>query len=110
MADYAMNVLHVAPSMIELEEQARTTWENIAFTLPQLRSATQIKIASNTFHARRARRYVLKQAPELGARLHRARDYKLGELAPVKLMLVIYEWRRAIREQRRRRAVAGHPE
>lgn len=102
MADYAVNVLHAPPSVIELEEQARTTWKNIAFTLPQLRSATQIKIASNTFHARRARRYVLKQAPELGARLHRAWDYKLGELAPVKLMLVIYEWRRVIGEQRRR--------
>jgi uncharacterized SAM-binding protein YcdF (DUF218 family) len=101
MAEYAINRLHVPRSAIDLEEQADTTWENVAFTLPQLKQATQVKIASNTFHARRARRYALKQAPELAARLQRARDYKLGEWSPIKLLLVAYEWRRVAAERRR---------
>ena len=100
MADYAVNRLHVPRSAIDLEEHATTTWENVAFTLPQLTQATTVKIASNTFHARRARRYVLEQDPGLAARLHRARDYRFGEWSPIKLLLVVYEWHRVIADRR----------
>lgn len=99
MAAYAITVLHVPSSVIELEEEARTTWDNVAFTLPTLKSAPQVKIASTTFHARRGRRYLIAQAPELEQRLHRAHDYRPGELAPIKLILLLYEWRRLIREK-----------
>ena len=102
MADYAVHRLHVPRSAIDLEEDATTTWENVSLTLPRLKAATRVKIASNTFHARRARRYVLKQDPDLAARLHRAADYKLGEGAPIKPLLVAYEWHRVIAERRRR--------
>ena len=102
MAEYAIDRLRVPRSTVDLEERSATTWENVAFTLPQLRRATQVKIASNTFHARRARRYVLEQAPELAGRLHRARDYRVAEWPPIKLVLVAYEWRRILAERRRR--------
>jgi hypothetical protein len=102
MADYAVNRLHVPRSAIVLEEHAATTWENVAFTLPQLQQATRVKVASNPFHARRARRYVLNQDPDLATRLHRAQDYKLGEWSPIKLLLVAYEWHRVIADRRRR--------
>jgi uncharacterized SAM-binding protein YcdF (DUF218 family) len=103
MAEYAIDVLHTPPGFVELEEHARTTWENIALSLPRLREATQIKIASNTFHARRARRYLLEQAPELASRLQRADDYRLGELPLIKPLLLAYELIRVVRARRRMR-------
>lgn len=100
MAEYAITRLGVPESAIELEEEATTTWENVAFALPRLQAAPQVKIASNTFHARRARRYLLEQAPELADRLHRARDHRLGACPPLALLLVAHEWRRTRAERR----------
>jgi len=40
--------------------------------IPLIEQAPSIKIASNTFHARRARKHLAKQSPVLAARLHRA--------------------------------------
>ena len=95
MARYAVEELGVPERNVELEELSRTTWENVAFSLPLLRDADSIVIASNTFHARRAPRYLAKQAPALAARLRRGADYRFGELLPLKPYLAIYEWRRA---------------
>jgi uncharacterized SAM-binding protein YcdF (DUF218 family) len=95
MARYAVEELGIPVSNVTLEEQSRTTWENIAFSIPLLADATSIVIASNTFHARRARRYLAKQSPELAARLRRGADYRFGELLPLKPYLAIYEWRRS---------------
>lgn len=92
MAGYAVRELGVPSGNVVLEEQARTTWENIAYSIPLVADVPAIKIASNTFHARKARGYLSQQAPELAARLRRARDYVPGELAPVKPLLGLYEW------------------
>ncbi|MDQ4503808.1 YdcF family protein [Sinomonas sp. ASV322] len=100
MAEHAIQAFGVPRHRIVLEERARTTWENIALSLPLIGDAPAIKIASNTFHARRARQYLAAQAPELAARLRRARDFVPGELALLKPILVAHEWRRARRESR----------
>ena len=100
MADYAVSALSVPRENVVLEECARTTWENIAYSIPLIEQAPSIKIASNTFHARRARKYLAKQSPLLAARLHRARDYVPGELVLARLLLALYEWRRSRRERR----------
>ncbi|MCU1528195.1 MAG: hypothetical protein JWP75_1958 [Frondihabitans sp.] len=96
MADYAVDALGVRRSNTALEEQARSTWDNITFSRPLIAAAPAIKIASNTFHARRARAYLRKQDPALAARLHRARDYRFAEAAPLKPLLALYEWGRAV--------------
>lgn len=103
MADYAVAVLGVPADRVVLEEQARSTWENIRFSLPLIGDAPSVRIASNTFHALRARRYLAQQAPEVAARLRRARDYRPGEFAPLKPVLVVYEWVRAAAVTRRAR-------
>ncbi|WP_223691647.1 YdcF family protein [Leifsonia poae] len=99
MAQYAVE-LGVPRERIVLEERARSTWENILFSIPLLESAPSITIASNTFHALRARRYLMEQSPELAARLSRADDYRAGENWPVKPLLLGYEWVRAITRAR----------
>lgn len=104
MADHAVSAFGIPRTNVVLEEQARTTWENIAYSLPLLGDAAAIKIASNTFHARRARGYLATQAPELAGRLRRARDFVPGELAPLKPLLVAYEWSQARRERRARQS------
>lgn len=95
VADHAVDALGVPRENVVLEECARTTWENIAYSIPHIEQAPSIRIASNTFHARRARKYLAKLSPLLAARLHRARDHVPGEL-----VLALYEWRRSRRERR----------
>jgi len=87
MADYAINTFGVPRENVVLEECARTTWENTAYSIPLIEQAPSIKIASNTFHARTARKYLAKQSPLLTARLHCARDYVPSELVLAKLRL-----------------------
>jgi uncharacterized SAM-binding protein YcdF (DUF218 family) len=99
MANYAVEVLGLPEGNVILETQATTTWENIAYSIPLMREADSIKIASNTFHARRGRRYLAMQSPLLADRLLRASDYKLAEFTLGKPLLAIYEWRRSRREQ-----------
>lgn len=50
---------------IILETQARTTWENIKFSIPKLAKSDRILIASDPLHAQRGRRYLCKQRPDL---------------------------------------------
>ncbi|MFL1377389.1 MULTISPECIES: YdcF family protein [unclassified Nocardiopsis] len=90
MADYAVECLGVDPADVLLEEKAVNTWENIALTLPMLDPFPVVKIASNTFHARKGRRYLRKQSPEVAARLHPARDHHPGELLWLKPFFALY--------------------
>jgi uncharacterized SAM-binding protein YcdF (DUF218 family) len=50
---------------IDVETQARTTWENIKFSIPSLAKSDRILIASDSLHAQRGRRYLCKQRPDL---------------------------------------------
>jgi uncharacterized SAM-binding protein YcdF (DUF218 family) len=55
----------IPATAIEVETQARTTWENIKFSIPALAKSDQILIASDSLHAHRGRRYLCKQRPDL---------------------------------------------
>lgn len=90
MAEYAVGSLGVDPSDVILEERATTTWENVQYSLPLIMPFSAVKIASNTFHARKARRYLWRQAPAVAARLRPARDHEFGELLPFKPLLALY--------------------
>jgi hypothetical protein len=102
MAGYARDVLGVPAQQIMLEERARSTWDNIQFSLPLAEQFTVIKIASDPFHVRRAHRYVARIRPDLVTRLEPAECYRPGEYLVVKAAIVAYEiWSRA-----RRRGIA----
>ncbi|KAF0845557.1 DUF218 domain-containing protein [Nocardia caishijiensis] len=73
-----------------LEEDSRSTWENIAFARPFLTDVDRIKIVSLPTHAAVARRYLAEQSPELAARLVRGRDYRFGEWMPLKPVIALY--------------------
>jgi uncharacterized SAM-binding protein YcdF (DUF218 family) len=91
MANYAVLSLGVPADNVVLEDQARTTVENIANSIPLMVDAPAIKIASNTYHARRARRILRDQSPELATRLVRCRDYIPGEWGPLHAILLVHE-------------------
>lgn len=92
MAEYGIRSLGISPVNVALEPRARSTRENIALSEPWLRDARTIRIASNTAHAQRARRYLREFDPRLGERLAPTRDHVLLELGPLRLALTFYDW------------------
>jgi hypothetical protein len=102
MADYTRDILGVPAQQIMLEEQARSTWDNIKYSLPLAEPFTAIKIASDPFHVRKAHRYVARIRPDLITRLEPAGCYRPGEYLPVKAAILAHEiWSYA-----RRRVIA----
>ncbi len=97
MADYAVDSLGVPGHSVMLEERARNTVENIDFSLPLITSAPAIKIASNTFHALRARRIIADNHPDAVDRLARGRDYLPFEWGWLHTALFVFEQVRKIR-------------
>ncbi|MFK4790244.1 YdcF family protein [Microbacterium sp. ZW T5_56] len=61
------------------DPDSRSTVENIAFTTPLLRADDLISIVSDPVHAVRARAMLIAARPDLGARLMRGREWRLGE-------------------------------
>ncbi|MFE4463183.1 ElyC/SanA/YdcF family protein, partial [Nocardia tengchongensis] len=92
MADYATGARGYRGTLV-IEQQSRTTWENIAFAIPYLEDADRIKIVSLPFHAERARHYLDEQRPDLAQRLVRGADYRFGEWMPLKPLLALHALR-----------------
>lgn len=91
MARYATSCLGVATDAVAIEPAAESTRENLSLSLPWLRDARSIRIASNTAHARRARGYLRELDPALWERLRRTRDFRILELGPLRLALTFYD-------------------
>lgn len=81
---------------ILLETESRSTWENIRNSIPLLEDAEEIAIVSNPLHAEKARGFLRRQRPDLGARLIRAEDYRFGEVPVIKAVAAAL----ALRERR----------
>jgi len=90
MAAYAAG-LGVSAGRIGVESRSRSTWENVSFTLPMLDRYDSIAMASDPMHAARARRYALKQRPDLRGRLVFADNYRLMERWWLKVPTAAYE-------------------
>jgi uncharacterized SAM-binding protein YcdF (DUF218 family) len=100
MAGYAGRC-GVAAEEIVLEEAATNTWENVALAVPLIEAFETIVIASDPLHASRSRRYLVKQRPDLGARLVFADDYRVLERWWLKLPIAVYELLAVTRDQLR---------
>jgi hypothetical protein len=68
----------------KLDRTSTSTWENIQNAIPLVEGADTIKIVSNSLHAEKGRAYLWKLRPDLGQRLARGADYRLGEIVLVK--------------------------
>ncbi|CAO5189381.1 hypothetical protein FAIPA1_60194 [Frankia sp. AiPs1] len=90
MAAYARDVLGVPAHRIRLETSAKSTWENIAFSLPWLEPARTIAIASDPLHAARGRLYLHRQRPDLATRLVPADDYRPFDHWRLKVPTAVY--------------------
>jgi hypothetical protein len=110
MANYAKHTLGVPTANIVIEDQSRTTVENVVNSAPLMADSPAIKIASNTLHAHRARRIIMDESPELAARLVPARDYLPAEGGPLHAVLVAHEYYRRRRARlTRQSATKGLP-
>jgi uncharacterized SAM-binding protein YcdF (DUF218 family) len=111
MGRYARDVLGVPAESIALEEQARSTRQNMAYSLPLAEGSAVIKIASDPLHARRARRYLAELRPDLLARLEPAATYRPGEYPVLKAATLAYESAQMVRHRllAARRPLASPP-
>jgi len=91
---------------IVCERTATTTRENLERSLPWLEGARTIRIASNTFHARRARRMLRDRHPALFARVRPTRDVVPFEAGALRLAFTAYDAIGARVAERRDRARA----
>jgi uncharacterized SAM-binding protein YcdF (DUF218 family) len=96
MAEHARDDLAVPPDRIVLETAARNTWENVELTLGELQQGGRVAIASSPLHALRARRYLLRQRPDLALRLVPAADYRFGERWRWKALTLLYDVLRSV--------------
>jgi len=99
MADYAVRALGISPDNVVVEGKSRTTEENLINSAPFLADSPAIKIASNTFHALRARMILRDQSPDLANRLAPARDYIPFEWGPLHAALLAYDGYRYLRKR-----------
>jgi hypothetical protein len=75
---------------VRLDEQSRSTWQNVRNVIPLIEDVDQIKIVSNPLHALKARLYLQHLRPDLAERLVRAADYRPGEAWPIKPLFALY--------------------
>ena len=75
---------------VVVEENSRSTWENIANVVPLVESADTIKLISQPAHGFKARVYLRRQRPDLAARLVRGRDHAVGEWLLLKPLLAVH--------------------
>ncbi|WP_112248544.1 YdcF family protein [Kribbella monticola] len=78
MARYAREIRGYQGELA-LDTTSRSTWENIQNAVPLIEDAARIKIVSHSLHAEKARAYLHRLRPDLGARLVRGDDYRFGE-------------------------------
>ncbi|WP_194166317.1 YdcF family protein [Mycolicibacterium sp. P9-22] len=109
MADYAVHELGVPARNVVIEDKSRTTVENITYSAPMMADSPAIKIASDTFHARRARMILRDESPALADKLVRARDYRPGEWGPLHAALVAFECYRERRAHSHSSRSSGGP-
>ncbi|UFN44435.1 YdcF family protein [Nocardioides okcheonensis] len=75
---------------VVLEEESRSTWENITFVVPLVEAHDTIALVSQPAHALKARVYLRRQRPDLAARLAPARDHVPGEWLLAKPALALH--------------------
>lgn len=90
MAAYARDQHQMRPDRLVLEREARSTWQNVEYSLPHLENARTIKMASSPLHAARSRAYLAVQRPALAGRLRPADDFRFGERPGWKALTVAY--------------------
>lgn len=91
MARHGIHRLGLAAADVAIESAATSTRENLSLSRPWLDAARTIRIASNTSHARRARRYLRELDPGLWRRLRLTRDFVPLELGPLRWALTFYD-------------------
>lgn len=85
---------------IIVENESRSTWENVCNVMPLLVDADWITFASNSLHAEKARAYLRRQRPDLAPRLVPGHDHRWGEMAAVKPMFAVVGLWKLVQSQR----------
>jgi uncharacterized SAM-binding protein YcdF (DUF218 family) len=90
MAAWAMTT-GIPGRVMRIEDQSRSTRENVRFALPLVENCGTVVFASDPMHAARARRYAIEQRPDLADRLAVGDDYRFLERWWWKVPTAAYE-------------------
>lgn len=74
---------------IIVEDQSRSTWENVIAVAPMLAGAGRIAIASQPLHGLKLRYLLARQDPILKPRFVKAEDYRIAELGPARILTAV---------------------
>lgn len=74
---------------VALDEASTTTYENVVNAIPLVERADAIRIVSNGLHAQKARAYLRRPRPDLGARLMPGREHRFGEIPVIKVFATL---------------------
>ncbi|MCW3159533.1 YdcF family protein [Micropruina sonneratiae] len=80
----------IDPARVTCENEATTTWENIANSAALIAPGGGVLIISDPLHVRRAQRYWRLQFPERAGELRSAKLYRFGEHPVLKVLTAAY--------------------
>ncbi|GAA4887965.1 hypothetical protein GCM10025789_00150 [Tessaracoccus lubricantis] len=90
----------IPDSLIVLEEQALSTWQNLEYSAPLVAQFDVLRVVSDPMHAWRARQFLARLHPELARKLQPAADFRPLERWRWKLGTMVYELVARYREWR----------
>lgn len=90
MAESARS-LGIPDRVVVLEEEARSTWENLHYSAQLVEEFDVVRIVSDPMHGWRARQFLAGQRPDLAAKLAPARDHRWLERPVLKTRTFVYE-------------------
>lgn len=92
--------LGLPPAALRTEENASSTWENVALSLPLVAGCSRLAFISDPMHAARARKYAVQQQPELAAKLVSGGEYALFERWWLKFPTALHEAYKLVAERK----------
>jgi hypothetical protein len=97
MADLAIT-LGIPNSQIVRERRARNTWENVRYSLAELKGYGTVYLVSDSLHVLRGKKYLCRQDRDICSQTQIVSRYRFGQFYAYKCWSLFHEGVAAIRD------------